>query len=133
QIVYITIMKIKVGSNRSFGFVFSIVFLLIALWPLLNNSEIRIWSLIISAIFLILGFLNSIILNPLNILWFKFGLLLGKLISPLVMGLIFFCVVTPIGILMKIFMKDLLKLKYNNKNSYWVDKNGPKSKMSDQF
>ena len=126
-------MKIKVGSNRSFGFVFSIVFLLIALWPLLNNSEIRIWSLILSAIFLILGFLNSIILNPLNILWFKFGLLLGKIISPLVMGLIFFCVVTPIGILMKIFMKDLLKLKYNNKNSYWVDKNEPKSKMSDQF
>ena len=126
-------MKIKVGSNRSFGFVFSIVFLLIALWPLLNNSEIRIWSLIISAIFLILGFLNSIILNPLNILWFKFGLLLGKLISPLVMGLIFFCVVTPIGILMKIFMKDLLKLKYNNKNTYWVDKKGPKSKMSNQF
>lgn len=126
-------MKIKVSSNRSFGFVFSIVFLLIALWPLLNNSEIRIWSLIISVIFLILGFLNSIILNPLNILWFKFGLLLGKVISPLVMGLIFFCVVTPIGILMKIFKKDLLKLKYNNKNSYWVDKNGPKSKMSDQF
>ncbi len=126
-------MKIKVGSNRSFGIVFSIVFLLIALWPLLNNSEIRVWSLIISSIFLILGFLNSMLLNPLNILWFKFGLLLGKIISPLVMGLIFFCVVTPIGILMKIFMKDLLKLKYNNKNSYWVDKNGPKSKMSDQF
>lgn len=126
-------MKIKVGSNKSFGIVFSIVFLLIALWPLLNNSEIRIWSLIISAIFLILGFLNSMLLNPLNILWFKFGLLLGKIISPLVMGLIFFCVVTPIGILMKIFMKDLLKLKYNNKNSYWVDKNGPKSKMNDQF
>jgi len=111
-------MKIKVGSNRSFGFVFSVVFLLIALRPLLNNSEIRIWSLIISAIFLILGFLNSKILNPLNILWFKFGLLLGKIISPLVMGLIFFCVVTPIDILMKIFMKDLLKLKYNNKNTY---------------
>lgn len=126
-------MKIKVGSNKSFGIVFSIVFLLIALWPLLNNSEIRVWSLIISAIFLILGFLNSMLLNPLNILWFKFGLLLGKVISPLVMGLIFFCVVTPIGILMKIFMKDLLKLKYNNKNSYWVDKNGPKSKMNDQF
>ena len=126
-------MKIKVGSNRSFGFVFSIVFLLIALWPLLNNSEIRAWSLIISAIFLILGFLNSMLLNPLNILWFKFGLFLGKIISPLVMGFIFFCVVTPIGILMKIFMKDLLKLKYNNENSYWVDKNGPKSKMSDQF
>lgn len=126
-------MKIKVSSNRSFGFVFSIVFLLIALWPLLNNSEIRIWSLIISVIFLILGYLNSKILNPLNILWFKFGLLLGKIISPLIMGLIFFCVVTPIGILMKIFMKDLLKLKYNNKNTYWVDKNGPKSKMSDQF
>ena len=126
-------MKMKVGSNRSFGFVFSIVFLLIALWPLLNNSEIRVWSLIISAIFLILGFLNSMLLNPLNILWFKFGLFLGKIISPLVMGFIFFCVVTPIGILMKIFMKDLLKLKYNNENSYWVDKNGPKSKMSDQF
>ena len=126
-------MKIKIGSNRSFGFVFSIVFLLIALWPLLYNSEVRIWSLIISVIFFILGFLNSKLLNPLNFLWFKFGLLLGKVVSPLVMGLIFFCVVTPIGILMKIFMKDLLKLKYNNKNSYWVDKNEPKSKMSDQF
>lgn len=126
-------MKIKVGSNRSFGFVFSIVFLLIALWPLLNNSEIRVWSLIISAIFLILGFLNSMLLNPLNILWFKFGLLLGKIISPLVMGLIFFCVVTPIGILMKIFKKDLLNLKYSNKDSYWVDKTEPNSKMRNQF
>jgi hypothetical protein len=126
-------MKIKIGSNRSFGFVFSIVFLLIALWPLLYNSEVRIWSLIISVIFFILGFLNSKLLNPLNFLWFKFGLLLGKVVSPLVMGLIFFCVVTPIGILMKIFKKDLLELKYNNKHSYWVDKSGPKSKMSDQF
>ena len=107
---------IKISSNRSFGIVFFIVFLLIALYPLTYGGEIRIWSLIISIIFLILGLLNSKILTPLNKLWFKFGILLGKIVSPLIMGIIFFLVVTPIGLIMRLFGKDLLNLKYNKIN-----------------
>ncbi len=124
---------VKIGSNKSFGIVFFVVFLIIALYPLVNDENIRIWSLIISLVFLILGLINSKILNPLNKLWFKFGLLLGKIISPLIMGIIFFLVVTPIGILMKILKKDLLNLNYNNNKTYWIEKNEPKSKMKNQF
>ena len=125
--------EIKISSNRSFGIVFFIVFLLIALYPLLKNNDLRIWSLAISFIFLVLGLINSKILTPLNRLWFKFGLLLGKFISPLIMGIIFFAVVTPIGIIMRLLKKDLLNLKYNKKETYWIDKSGPKSKMKNQF
>ena len=125
--------EIKISSNRSFGTVFFIVFLLIALYPLLKGNDLRIWSLVISFIFLILGLINSKILTPLNRLWFKFGLLLGKFISPLIMGIIFFIVVTPIGIIMRLLKKDLLNLKYNKKETYWIDKSGPKSKMKNQF
>ena len=105
--------EIKIGSNRSFGVVFFVVFLLIALYPVINNGEIRIWSLITSIIFLILGLLNSKLLNPLNKLWFKFGIVLGKIISPLIMGIIFFLVVTPTGLIMRLLRKDILNLKYN--------------------
>ncbi len=125
--------EIKISSNRSFGIVFFIVFLLIALYPLLKDNDLRIWSLVISFIFLILGLINSKLLTPLNRLWFKFGLLLGKFISPLIMGIIFFIVVTPIGIIMRLLKKDLLNLKYNKKETYWIDKSGPKSKMKNQF
>ena len=125
--------EIKIGSNRSFGVVFFVVFLLIALYPLINNGEIRIWSLITSIIFLILGLLNSKFLNPLNKLWFKFGIVLGKIISPLIMGIIFFLVVTPTGLIMRLLRKDILSLKYNQNSSYWIEKNGPKSKMKNQF
>ena len=125
--------EIKISSNRSFGTVFFIVFLLIALYPLLKGNDLRIWSLVISFIFLALGLVNSKILTPLNRLWFKFGLLLGRFISPLVMGIIFFIVVTPTGIIMRLFKKDLLNLKYNKKESYWINKSGPKSKMKNQF
>ena len=125
--------EIKISSNRSFGVVFFIVFLLIALYPLLKDNDLRIWSLVISFIFLILGLINSKILTPLNRLWFKFGLLLGKFISPLIMGIIFFIVVTPTGIIMRLFKKDLLNLKYNKKETYWINKSGPKSKMKNQF
>ena len=125
--------EIKISSNRSFGIVFFVVFLLIALYPLLKDSDLRIWSLLISFIFLALGLSNSNLLTPLNKLWFKFGLFLGKIISPLIMGLIFFAVVTPIGILMRMLGKDLLNLKYNKKKSYWIEKTGPKSKMKNQF
>ena len=125
--------NVKISSNRSFGIVFFVVFLLIALYPLTNNEEIRIWSAIISLIFLVLGLLNSKILAPLNKLWFKFGIFLGKIISPLIMGIIFFLVVTPIGLIMRIFKKDILNLKYNKNLSYWIEINGPKSKMKNQF
>ena len=125
--------EIKIGSNRSFGIVFFTVFLIIATYPLINNGELRIWSLILSLVFLILGLLNSKILYPLNKIWFKFGLLLGKLVSPLIMAIIFFLVVTPIGILMRILNKDLLNLKFNKSKSYWIEKNEQKSKMKNQF
>ena len=125
--------EVKIGSNRSFGIVFFIVFLLISTYPLLKDENIRLWSLIISIIFLFLGLLNSNLLSPLNKIWFKFGLLLGKIISPFVMGIIFFLVVTPIGIIMRLLKKDLLNLKFNKNNTYWIEKSGPKSKMKNQF
>ena len=126
--------EIKVGSNKSFGLVFFVVFLLISFYPLLNEESVRIWSLVISVIFLILGLLNSSLLLPLNKLWFKFGLLLGSFISPIVMGFAFFLVVTPIGLFMRLLGKDLLNLKKkNNLRSYWIEKTGPKSKMKNQF
>jgi uncharacterized membrane protein len=124
---------IKIGSNRSFGIVFFVVFLIIATYPLINDDELRLWSLIISIVFLFLGLVNSKILNPLNKLWFKFGIFLGKIISPLVMGIIFFLVVTPIGLLMRLLNKDLLNLKFKNNNTYWIEKTEPKSKMKNQF
>ena len=124
---------IKISSNRSFGIVFFIVFLLIALYPLTYSQDIRNWSVIISIIFLVLGLFNSKILTPLNKLWFKFGILLGKIVSPLIMGIIFFLVVTPIGLLMRLLGKDLINLKYNNNKSYWIEKKGPESKMKNQF
>ncbi len=124
---------IKISSNRSFGIVFFVVFLIIALYPLTYGGEIRIWSLIISIIFLILGLLNSKILAPLNKIWFRFGILLGKIVSPLIMGIIFFLVVTPIGFIMRLLGKDVLNLKFNKNKSYWIEKNGPKSKMKNQF
>ena len=125
--------EIKIGSNRSFGIVFFVVFLLIAIYPLINQENIRYWSLGVSFIFFFLGIFNSKILSPLNKLWFKFGILLSKIISPLIMGIIFFLVVTPIAFLMKIFKKDLLNLKFNNNKSYWIEKKEPKSKMKNQF
>tara|TARA_B100000242_G_scaffold288631_1_gene257151 strand:+ start:116 stop:502 length:387 start_codon:yes stop_codon:yes gene_type:complete len=125
--------KAKINSNKSFGLVFFVVFFLIALYPLVNNQNIRFWSLSISFVFLILGLMNSKILTPLNKLWFKLGIFLGKIISPFIMGMIFFLVVTPIGFIMRILGKDLLNLKYNHNKSYWIEKNEPKSKMKNQF
>ena len=125
--------KIKIGSNKSFGIVFSIVFLVIAFWPMLNGNEINYWSLAISIVFLILGLINSKILTPLNKIWFKFGILLGNVVGPIVMGIIFFLIVTPTSIIMKLLGKDLLNLKKNNNNSYWIEKGNQKSKMKNQY
>ncbi len=120
-------------SNKNFGIVFFIVFLLVAFYPLTFNGEIKIWSLLISLLFLLLGMMNSKILTPLNKTWFKFGIILGKIVSPIIMGIIFFLVVTPVGLIMRVLKKDILNLKYNNDKTYWVKKNGQKSKMKNQF
>ena len=125
--------RIKLPTNKNFGIVFFIVFLLIALWPLLNENEIRIWSLIISFIFIALGLINSNLLTPLNKIWIKFGIFLWKFVTPIVMGIIFFLVVTPTSIIMKILRKDLLNLKKNNNDSYWIKKNNQNSKMKNQY
>ena len=127
-------MNIKNKStNRSFGIVFCIVFLIISFWSFFDTAEIRYWSLIIAIIFFILGLLNSKILTPLNLIWFKFGIFLGKFISPIAMAIIFFIVITPISLLLKLFNKYVLNLKNNKDKTYWIKKNGPKSKMKNQF
>ena len=125
--------NIKLPSNRNFGIVFFIVFLIIALWPVLKQNEIRIWSLIISFIFFVLGLINSKLLTPLNKLWFKFGILLGNIIAPIIMGIVFFLVVTPTGLIMRFFRKDILKLKKNSSDSYWINKDNTNSSMRNQF
>ena len=125
--------NIKLPTNRNFGIVFFVFFLIIALWPLLGGYELRVWSLGISSIFLILGIINSKYLSPLNKLWFKFGLLLGSIFAPLVMFLIFFLIVTPIGLFMRILGKDILRLKKRDK-TYWINKKiYDKSSMNNQF
>jgi len=126
--------KIEISSNRSFGIVFFFVFLIVAFWPLINEGEVRIWSLCVSLIFLILGLINSKILHPLNKIWFKFGILLGSIIAPIVMGIIFFLVVTPIGFVMKALGKDLLRKKiYKDKSSYWIARDKRVGTMKQQF
>tara|TARA_B110000008_G_C16740139_1_gene472301 strand:+ start:336 stop:725 length:390 start_codon:yes stop_codon:yes gene_type:complete len=125
--------NIKLPSNKNFGIVFFIFFLIISIFPLLKNDKIIIWALIVSIIFLILGLLNSSFLTPLNKIWFKIGILLGNIISPIIMGGIFFCVVTPISLIMKLLGKDLLNLKKNKKKSYWIKKSNIKSHMKNQF
>tara|TARA_B100000768_G_C11206312_1_gene344001 strand:- start:379 stop:762 length:384 start_codon:yes stop_codon:yes gene_type:complete len=120
-------------TNKNFGIVFFVFFLILSIYPVLNNKIINFWFLSISFIFLILGLLNSNLLSPLNRTWFKFGIYLGKFVSPIVMGAVFFLVVTPISLIMKIFNKDILSLKKNTKETYWIKKNGPTSKMKNQF
>ena len=124
---------IKISSNRSFGIVFFVVFLLIGLYPLLNGDNIRIWSLILAIIFIVLGIVNSKLLSPINLLWFKFGILLGRFISPIVMGIIFFLVVTPTAFILRLFGKDVLNLKKNNEPTYWIENKDKSSRMKNQF
>ena len=124
---------IKISSNRSFGILFAFVFSLVAFWPILNQNEIRIWSLIVAIIFIVLGLLNSKLLTPLNKIWFRFGIFLGNFISPIIMGVIFFFVVSPTGLIMKLFNRDLINLKKSNEKSYWIKKKDIKSSMKNQF
>ncbi len=123
----------KNENNKSFGILFFIVFFLIAIWPIIDSGSIRIWSIVLSFVFLILGILNSKILSPLKSAWIKLGEVLGKIIAPIVMGFIYFLIITPIGILMRLIGKDLLSIKYNKNNSYWIKRAKNINTMKRQF
>ena len=125
--------KVKIGSNRSFGIVFFIVFFIVGTYPIFFQSELRIWSLIVSIIFLLLGIINSRFLTPLNLLWFKFGMLLGRIVSPIVMGLVFFLVVTPTAYIMRLGKRDLLNKSYSKNPSYWIKRKKNVTSMKRQF
>lgn len=125
--------KNNLSSNKSFGIVFFIVFVLIGLYPAFHGENLRYWAIIISLIFLVLGLIRSSLLTPLNIYWSKFGILLGFIVSPFIMAIIFFLVVTPIGLFMRLLGKDLINLKKHNLKSYWIEKKYYKSTMKDQF
>ena len=127
-------VSVKISSNRSFGVVFFVVFLAISLWPLKSQGDLRLWALILSLIFLVLGVLNSKFLTPLNKLWYKFGILLGSIVSPIVMGVVFFIVVTPIGLIMRFLGKDLLRINKNKfVSTYWVNREKQNTTMKKQF
>ena len=125
-------MKIK-EKNLSFGILFFIVFALIAFWPFLSGEKIRLWAVLLSFIFLILGVLNSQLLTPLKKIWIKIGIILGKIIAPLVMALIYFIIITPISILIKIFGKDILNMKFDSSKSYWIKRTKQLHSMKKQF
>ena len=123
----------KISSNRSFGILFSTLFAIIAFWPIINGNPLRLWSIPISVIFLVLGLLNSKLLNPLNIVWVKFGELLGRIIAPIVMAIIYFIIVTPIGLFMRLIGKDLLNIKFSKSNTYWIKREKKIGSMKKQF
>tara|TARA_Y200000002_G_C22447065_1_gene564710 strand:- start:307 stop:687 length:381 start_codon:yes stop_codon:yes gene_type:complete len=121
-------------NNKGFGLLFFVVFLIIGLWPIINGDSPRIIFFIIGLIFLILGLVNSKILTPLNKAWVKFGELLGKIIAPIVMAGVYFIVLTPISIIVRLFGKDLLKVKFSDKSkSYWIKRDKDLGSMDKQF
>ena len=123
----------KIASNRSFGIVFFVFFLLIGLWPLLNGEAIRVWSISVSLFFLILGIFNSRLLIPLKILWIKLGEILGRFVSPIVMAIIYFIILTPTGLFMRLIGKDFLNTKFSKNNSYWIKREKNIGSMKRQF
>ena len=124
----------KKSSNRSFGILFFLVFLGFGLWPLTKEMYPNVYLIIISVIFLTLGLLNSKLLSPLNEIWIKFGEILGRIIAPLIMALVYFLILTPISLLVRAFGKDLLGLKYlKQQNSYWIKRKKEIGTMDKQF
>ena len=124
----------KKENNKSFGILFFIIFLLIALWPLINSQSIRLWALGIASIFLVLGIINSKILTPVKKSWIKFGEILGLIIAPMVMALVYFIFLTPISLILRLFGKDLLGIKFNKKiDSYWIKRKKNLGSMRKQF
>ena len=123
----------KNSSDKSFGILFFIIFLIIGLWPLYHSNPIKLWSVIVAVIFLILGLSNSRILSPFNKVWVKFGELLGKIIAPIIMFIVFFVILTPLSLVVRIFKKDLLKVKYSKEKSYWIKREKNIGSMKKQF
>ena len=123
----------KVNSNRSFGIVFFIVFLIVSFWPTIEGQSLRIWALTVSLIFLVLGLLNSKLLSPFNLIWVKFGEVLGRIIAPIAMGVVYFIIITPIGLFMRLIGKDLLRTKFSKNNSYWIKREKNIGSMKRQF
>ena len=124
----------KLSSNRSFGIVFFIFFLILSLFPLLKNNQVNFYFLVTALVFLVLGLLNAKILTPLNKYWVKFGDILGKFVSPIIMLLIYFFTVFPVNLLLRLFNKDVMYLKLHKKNkSYWIKKEVNDSNMNNQF
>ena len=123
----------KKSSEKSFGIIFAFLFFLYGIWPLLSATEIRVWSVIAAVVFLALAFLQPKLLKPLNHYWIKLGEILGKIIAPLIMALVFFTIVTPISFIVRILGKDLLKLKFTNENSYWLKRSKNVNTMDKQF
>jgi len=122
------------SSNRSFGLLFFIVFLIIGLWPLKNGDNLNLYFSITSLIFLILGLLNSKLLSPLNKIWIKFGEILGIIIAPIIMALVYFVILTPVSLVVRVFGKDLLGLKFINKQqTYWINRKKNMGSMRKQF
>lgn len=127
-------IKVSNGSEKSFGVVFSLVFLLIALSPLIRGGGVNIWALVVSAIFLFIAYFKPRILVVPNTLWFKFGLLLGRIVAPIVIALVYIIAIVPIGLLFKMLRKDLLNCKINKGGkSYWVKRRCQPTSMKNQF
>ena len=122
------------GSDRNFGIVFSIFFLVISLWNFFSDGSIKTWAILIAIVFIIISFVVPKILHPLNKIWFKFGLLIGAIVAPIVMGIIFFAIVTPTGLIMRLIGKDLLNKKINKTvKSYWIQRKQMIGTMKNQF
>ncbi len=126
-------MKLQ-NSNKSFGLLFFIIFLIIGLWPLKNGDNLNVYFIVISGIFLILGLINSRLLSPLHKIWIKLGEILGVIISPIIMFMVYFIVLTPVSLIVRLFGKDLLNLKFlKKKESYWIKRKKNLGTMNNQF
>ena len=126
--------SLEPGSEKSFGVVFSIVFLIISLFPLISAEDVRVWALIVSAIFLLLAYLSPKTLRLPNKLWFKLGIFLGSIVAPIVMTLVYFVTVLPTGLIMRLLGKDLLRKKLDkNTKSDWIERSEPLGSMKNQF
>jgi hypothetical protein len=123
---------IKKKDNITFGLLFFVFFLIFGFYPLNSGGFIRIWSVVLSLVFLIITIIRPNLFTFLNKLWIQFGILLGKIISPIVMGLVFFFVVTPIGILVRVLKKDVMGLK-RGASTYWINREDKVQSMKKQF
>ena len=122
------------SSNKSFGLLFFVVFLILGLWPLKNGESLNFYFITASVVFLILGLLNSKLLSPLNKSWIKLGEILGIIIAPIVMALVFFLILTPVSIIVRLFGKDLIGMKFSNDiKSYWIKRKKHLGSMDKQF